>query len=283
MKAIDNTGLQMISNIIKESISTSGIYCFVEKRQSQTVQNPFQATASVQQKRTHFYLLVFTNEYVINAIADISHTIKIKLGGRYTVTLLLHKATSVRNFTPHQLYFYHQVLTKGYKVYENVTVPPNIPFDETPKRNIKSIHSHWKNRNTVAETFLENLAHTDYTNYGFVQESMTHIAVEQTCLGLIDVFLGYRPDHFSLPYLFELCEIVTPLTSDIFPRTSPEDKRLFKLLKAHPSELRWANPKLSCRLDTEVLEKRSNLFHKRASELIASELERLGDLYIKET
>ncbi|PKB18828.1 hypothetical protein [Flavobacterium sp. 5] len=278
MKTIDKLGLQMLSEIIMESISTSGIYCFGEKKQSQTVQNPFQETASVQEEHTHFYILVFANEYVINAVTDISDIIKTKTEGRYTVTLLLHKATTVQHLAPHQLYFYHEVITKGNKIYEHENVPPNIAFDETPKRQIKYLRSHWNNRNIVAETFLRSLRHVDYTDYGFVQESMMHIAIEQTCLGLIDVFLGYRPDHFSLPYLFDLCEIFTPLASDLFPRTTIEDKRLFDLLKANTSALRWVNLKKSCIVDTEFLEKRSNLFHERACRLIESELERLETL-----
>jgi hypothetical protein len=54
MKAIDNTGLQTISNIIVESISTSGIYCFGEKKQIQAVQNPFQESANKQEEHTPF-------------------------------------------------------------------------------------------------------------------------------------------------------------------------------------------------------------------------------------
>ena len=54
MKAIENEGLQAISKIIVESISTSSIYCFGEKKNIQTVQNPFQefiSCALLQQAR----------------------------------------------------------------------------------------------------------------------------------------------------------------------------------------------------------------------------------------
>lgn len=278
METIDKLGLQILSNIIIESISTSGIYCFGEKKQSQTVQNPFQKTTSIEEEHTHFYLLVFANEYITNAVADISDIIKTKTEGRYTVTLLIHKAISVQYYTSHKLHFFHKVLKEGYVVYEHHTVPPNIAFDETPKCNISYMRNHWNNRNKIAETFLGIENQLDDTNTEIIQEVMLHTVVEQTCLGLIDVFLGYRPDHFSLGYLFDLCEVFCSLTSDIFPRTTEEDKKLFALLKTNPSSLRWALLKTSHFLNTEILERRCNLFHERACGLIECEFERLENL-----
>ncbi len=72
MKAIDNLGLQTISNIIVQSISTSSIYCFGEKNQMQASKNPFQEFVSAHKENTHYYLIIFTDEYIINAVADIS-------------------------------------------------------------------------------------------------------------------------------------------------------------------------------------------------------------------
>ena len=223
MKAIDNLGLQTISNIIVESISTSSIYCFGEKNQMQARYNPFKEFVSDHKENTHYYLMVLTDEYIINAVADISDSIKTKTEGRYTVTLLIFKAKYGHSLPPNQMYFYHQVLTKGYKVYERENIPIIISIDESPKRKIDSVRSYWKNRNIVAETFLTNMNQIDYSNTAFVQESMMHVAVEQICLGLINVFLDYHPDHFSMAYLFDICEIFTPLTSDIFPRTRSEE------------------------------------------------------------
>lgn len=283
MKAIENTGLQTISNIIVDRISTSSIYCFGEKKNMQSVVNPFSENSSKKSKHTHLYLMVLTDEYIINAVADISDIIKTKTGGRYTVTLVFCKAKYGHHLTQTQLYIYHQAITKGYKIYERENMPLNIIFNEIPKRKIDYVRSYWKNRNTVAETFLHNLGQVDYTHYGFVQDSMIHTVVEQTCLGLINVFLGYHPDHFSLAYLFDICEIFTPLTSDIFPRTSSEDKRLFDQLKTNSSSLRWANIKKSSLLDTEHLERRCELFHERACEIVEAELARMEKINIDES
>ena len=196
--------------------------------------------------------------------------------------MLLHKGKSGNYLTPHQTFFYHEVLTKGYKVYERENMPPNIVFNEVPKRNVDYIRSYWKNRNIIADNFINSQNQIDFLESAEVHEAMMHIAVEQICLGLINVFLGYHPNHFSLAYLFEICEIFTPLVSEIFPQTTVEDKRLFDLLKTHPGSLRWFKLKNSSRIDTELLANRGKLFHERACELVEAELERIENLYNKE-
>lgn len=275
MKAIENTGLETISNIIVERISTSSIYCFGEKKNMQSVVNPFSENSSKKSKHTHLYLMVLTDEYIINAISDISDIIKTKTDGRYTVTLVFCKAKYGHHLSQTQLYIYHQAVTKGYKIYERADMPLNIIYSEIPKRKVAYTRSYWKNRTIIAENFLSSMNQVDYTRYGFVQESMAHTAVEQICLGLINVFLGFYPDHFSLAYLFDICEIFTPLTSDLFPRATSEDKRLFDLLKTNPSSLRWTKVKDSLLLDTEHLERRCSLFYDKACALVEAELVRL--------
>ncbi|WP_431244257.1 hypothetical protein ACQ9BO_07800 [Flavobacterium sp. P21] len=281
MKAIDNEGLQLISEIVIQKINTSGIYCFGEKKQIQVVQNPFQESVSNQKEHTHFYLLVITNEIIDNATADIADIVREKTGGRYTVTLLLHKATSLRHLAPSKLHFFHEVLTKSQIVFEHVNFPPSVAFAGQPKRNLDSMRSHWNNRKKIAEVYLKNESQVDRSNAQIIQESMLHTSVEQICLGLIDLFLSYQPNHFATAYLFEICEVFTPITSEIFPQTTKEDKKLFDLLKAHPNKLRWATLKTSDFLNTEILERRCNLFQERASELVESELNRLENIQLK--
>ncbi|PBI83536.1 hypothetical protein BSF41_45220 [Flavobacterium sp. ACN2] len=283
MKTIDSLGLQTVSSIIADCISTSSIYCFGEKKQFHAVENPFQECASGEKQNTHYYLLILTDEYISNAVADISDIIKNKTEGRFTATLLFYKTKFRHSLTHNQLYFYYQVVTRGNKVYERENSPLNISFDGIPEFKIERIKSYWKNRNLIAETYLDSVGNVDYTSTGFVQESMLHIAVEQICLGLISVFLGYYPDHFSLLYLFEICEIFTPLTSDIFPRSTSEDKAMLELLKVNPASLRWSKVQESCLVSTQLLEKRCGLFYEKATEIAEAELLRQESLCVLES
>lgn len=275
MKTIDNQGLQQISKIIVERISTSSIYCFGERKQVQAIENPFQEFVCSHKEQSHFYLMVLTDDYIINAVADISDTIKTKTDGRYTVTLIFYKVKHSHYLPKNQHYFYYQIIAKGYKVYEREDNPVTVSIEQIPLRNIDAVGMYWNDRKKIAGQYMESEHQIDYNDTAFVQEQMLHTAVEQISLGLINVFLGYLPDHFALSYLFELCEIFTPLTSDIFPQATSEDKRLFDLLKRHPSSLRWSRVKESSLLDTEHLERRCQMFYDKACQIAEAEINRI--------
>ncbi|KVV14380.1 hypothetical protein ACRASX_02210 [Flavobacterium sp. TMP13] len=281
MNAIDKAGMEIVTKIILESMKANGIYCFGEKKKRNIDQNIFNLTEAELFKHTHFYLLIIAPDSRTNLAGDLADLVRTKTKGKYSTTLLIHNAVSIRPLTSHRLYFFYEVFKKGYTLYENEIVPPNIAIDEIPSRKLKLIRSHWRNRNKIAETFLDAENQIDGFDTELIQECMLHIVVEQTCLALIDVFLGYRPNHFSLVYLFDICEIFCSLTTDTFPRKTEEDKKLFELLKVNLSSLRWVELKTSSFLNTEILERRCHIFQEKATILIETELERLENVELK--
>lgn len=210
-----------------------------------------------------------------NAIADLSDIIKKKSKGQYTVTLLIHKATTVRQLTPERSHFFYQVMNKGLNLYEHSSVPPCIAFDEVPDRNVAYIKAYWRNRNRVSEVFLESQGMVDGIDTEPIQEAMMQIAMENIALALIDTFLGYRPIHFNLGYLFDICNLFCPLAREIFPRNTEEEIKLFELLSKHISKLRSANLGPINFLNTELLQRRCRLFQEKATVLIETEIQRL--------
>lgn len=270
METIDQIGLAAVSTIIRDAISVQGIYCIGARRDLQTTYNSFNAIPYSRHDQVHFYLMVATASDCSASIPDISG---IKTKHRYTLTLLSFCVQEGLDPAIGQLYFYHEVVSKGFKVYE---VPGLVPVKAVPDRDGSIVRSYWSAREKIAATFLESEHQLDYSDTGFVQDTMMHLAVEQLCLGLIHVFLGYQPAYFSLDYLFSICALFTPLASDVFPRISSEDKRLFALLQAPPSALRSCTVQASCLTDTRLLDKRCHLFYRGACVLVQEELARLG-------
>ena len=111
-----------------------------------------------------------------------------------------------------------------------------------------------------------------------IQEAMMQVAMENIALALIDTFLGYRPIHFHLGYLFDICNLFCPLVQEIFPRNTEEEIKLFELLSKHISKLRSANLGAIDFLHTELLQRRCRLFQEKATILIEEEIERLEKL-----
>jgi hypothetical protein len=108
--------------------------------------------------------------------------------------------------------------------------------------------------------------------------SSLHQIVEQSCLSLIRVFLGYTPSHFSLDHLFNLCEYFSSITTDFFPRKTQEDKSMFRHLKQQPSNLRFSKANDIEYLYYELLEERSRKFKDQADVLIRIELNLLEEI-----
>lgn len=273
----EDKGLQFIKSFLLDNLKLSGLYCFGIHHKNKMYSNALSEAVKAS-KHTHYYLLAFSIDSKENAVADLSDIIKKKSKGQYTVTLLVHKATTVRQLTPERSYFFYQVMTKGLNLYEHERVPPCIAFDEAPERNVAYIKSYWRNRNRVSEVFLESQGMVDGIDTGPIQEAMMQIAMENTALALIDTFLGYRPIHFHLGYLFDLCNLFCTLPRDIFPRNTEEEIKLFELLSKHISKLRSAHMGPMNFLHTELLQKRCRLFQEKATVLIEKEIQRLENI-----
>lgn len=270
----EDKGLQFIKSFLLDNLKLSGLYCFGIHHKNKMYSNALSEEVKARQ-HTHYYLLVFSIDSKENAIADLSDIIKKKSKGQYTVTLLIHKATTVRQLTAERSYFFYQAMTKGLNLYEHGSVPPCIAFDEAPERNVAYIKAYWRNRNRVSEVFLESQGMVDGIDTEPIQEAMMQIAMENTALALIDTFLGYRPVHFHLGYLFDLCNLFSTLPRDIFPRNTEEEIKLFELLSKHISKLRSANMGPMNFLHTELLQKRCRLFQEKATVIIEKEIQRL--------
>lgn len=278
MKIIDNSELYLVSTIIIESICTRGIYCFGEKKQTQSFHTPFQDTVK-QEEHIHLYLLVFVEETRENATNDICDKIKTKTQGRITATLLIHHVHSLKKMYDDQQYFFWSIMQNAALLFQDTDKRPYLITNGTPKRNLKSTSLYAANRQNNISTIWGWVYNDDEIDSAYeVKMSGLHQIVEQTCLSLICVFMGYTPTHFSLDHLFNLCTYFTTITTDFFPRKTEEDRFLFKLLKQQPSALRFNKANDVDYLYYELLEQRCCKFKNQVAVLIQKELDRLTQI-----
>lgn len=266
----------LVSGLITCFLGSQGIYCFGKRRFSEA----FKSIASpdaVPEEHVHFYLLVVAQKVPANAAADLSNLIKRKTRARCTATVLVHTIKSLRGKKPEHLYFFWKAMAKGTALYEADGYQRLAAVTAPPKRDVAALHRYWQERNRLAGLFIE-AAYAIEADADAFKASLLHQAAAQLCLGLINTFLGYRPNHFSLGYLFELCECFTPLTRDFFPRRAAEETALFEMLAKHPSQLRHEVQSHEYGSNIMVLERRCRAFLEKAAALAAGELERLGNL-----
>lgn len=266
----------LVSRLITSFLDAQGIYCFGKRRFSEAFESIASPDAAPEE-HVHFYLLVVAQKVPANAAADLSNLIKRKTRGRCTATVLVHTMKSLRGRKPEHQYFFWKAMAEGTALYEADGYQRPIAATAPPKRDVAALRFYWQERNRLAGHFIE-AAYAIEADADAFKASLLHQAAAQLCLGLINTFLGYRPNHFSLGYLFELCECFTPLTRDFFPRRAAEETALFEMLAKHPSQLRHEVQSHEHGSNIMLLERRCKSFLEKAWVLAAGELERLGKL-----
>lgn len=269
--------LQLITRIITETVATSAIYCFGQRTISKTTANSILYENDMDLQSTHYYLLLIVKNYQADVPGNIAYNIKAQTGGCCSVTLIMHSKKSLYQKAGDQQHFFYQIMQRGQLLFQETLKPFFLPFEKIPARDMKSAKMYLQQRDRT-KGFLMEAEAMDGGGATKIHVYLMHLVVEQTCLGLIRLFLGYMPNHFSLPFLLELCDYFTPLTAEIFPRKTQKDKELLKILSGHTTSLRYGFVDDVAYYDYEVLNNRYNEFVARADKLAAKELERLEKL-----
>ncbi len=269
--------LKVITHIITHAVSVAALYCFGEKHFSSSAMGCVLDAHEVQFQSTHYYLFLIVKEYQADVPGNLSYLIKEQTHGRFTATVVLHSKKSLRQKEGDQQYFFHQIMERAQLLYQESVNPPYLPFDKAPARNYHWAKIYLQQRiRTVS--FLQEAEGMDSGGATKIHVYLMRLVVEQTCLGLIRLFLGYTPHQYSLQFLFELCEYFTPLTAELFPRETAKDKELIKILSGATTSLRHGAIDAVPTHDYEVLSNRYNELVERANQLIAKELERIEQL-----
>jgi hypothetical protein len=261
--------LQEAVQTIIQYVNPVAVWCFGFGKKTESNSNALFPTRDTKSKALHFYLLAFAQDIPANATADISNIIYDKSQGKAKVTLLLHSVLSFKKAFGNQEHFFLGIINEGLLVYSQKLLYKTYPV--LPSRNYGDSQKYWLGRSATAQALSQSVTQMDEGN-DTLKHSMLHIAVEQTCLGLIQIFLGYRPNHFALEYLFSICKLFTPLTTETFPRYTPQDKQIFALLSAHISQLRHATTNQTNSTQTQILLSRCQTFHHQATTIAQTKL-----------
>lgn len=277
MNAIEFSQQKEVKEVITGHIKTAAVYCFGRNAASYNSSRILCPDKGVQKEHIHLYLLVFVYETIENAASDISDKIKTETKGFLTATVLIHHVKNLKNHCHDQQFFFWQVMQNAELLFQDSNNPPYLNIYEIPKRNLKSASNYTGQRSNVIATLWRWVYNDDdVSSSDEVKMAALHQIVEQTCLSLIRVFMGYTPNHFALEFLFMLCEYFSTITVDFFPRHTTEDQTIFNLLKQQPSILRFSRCNDVDYLLYQLLEERCGKFRKEADILIQNELERLS-------
>jgi len=266
----ENTALDKISRIITKAIKTEAIYCFGK---NEALPPKYYLTDEEKKGSINFYLLVFGDGLTPNTAHDLAGKIRSKSKGKYTVTLLIHNVAELKTEQADQKYFFDKVIGSGQQVYLNPESQTIFNSVMPQQRNLAPAIEYLHYRNTIANILLEHVADGYDSSYTHLTGILLHHVVEQACLAMIRLFLGYSPNYFSTGYLLEICVHFSPEIANFFPARTESDLRILKQLSRQPWTLRYSGKDIVSTDEMELLEGRCNEFVAHVHELVNKALE----------
>ena len=158
----------------------------------------------------------------------------------FSICCIAHKINSVNDALIAGQPFFCSLYHKGVLLYDAGRMDLIDPGDPgKSKLKGETAQAHWSRWYGLGQYFLKGAA--DSLTYGRPDLTlfMLHQAVEHTCIALIRVFTGYRPNTHNLSRLLAIIENFSAMLMAIFPCITKEEKELFKILQKAYSDSRY--------------------------------------------
>lgn len=251
------------------ALDVERIYCFGKRTYQDSRYHPLDNSQNGQTVREHFDLLIITVDQPARREAELQRKINNEVGNQYTVLLLAVSLETLSRLLDANNQFFHQAVTRAEVLYqktEGSIAGPVTVYDES--RTLLDCKIHWNQRHSRADAFIAATEPAWEAGEQTVVVSLISHGVEQICLGLIFVFLGYEPDRYTISHLFDLCSNFTPLLDDLFPRKTQLDQDVFKVLADGGRNVRYLARFPPDPTETGVLHQRLELLIKQSCELV---------------
>ena len=150
-------------------------------------------------------------------------------------------------------YFYVDILAQGIMLYDSEEYQLAPPCDLDYPKIKKMAQEYLNNKFSRANSFLFDVPNTlkrkDYKQASFYLHQATENFLKS--IPLVYVLYGYK-EH-DLEFLIEKCKPYTLELAKVFPRDTPEEERLFKLLQRAYVEARYNDDFAVSKDDTDAL------------------------------
>jgi hypothetical protein len=135
--------------------------------------------------------------------------------------------------------FFLSLMKVGDIWFQNATIE-NINLDSivAPQLDLDYARQQWRNRYNNARCIYN--AFEDNCLFGI--EAGYHLlsqVLEQTCLGVINAVLQYKPQTVGLPFLMNLCRLIVPEAHATFCLNNSDHVKLFKEVIKAQQEFRY--------------------------------------------
>jgi hypothetical protein len=215
--------LHQINSIISEYIKTRGVFCFGYKLFNTGIKK---MKSNYFNPGYHFHLLVYTLEPKDNPASMIEAKVRDTFGKKLKVTVLLHRKQSMSKKRDNDRWFFNKLTVNGFQVGSNLNITDQ-PFE----RDLEYSVNYWRNRALIAESHFNTAKSLTNPDDALLKNTLLHQAIVNSCLGFIELFLGYRPNRVNIGHLFAILQFITGKDFSLYFRQE-DDNSLYLLLSA---------------------------------------------------
>ncbi|MFC4213355.1 HEPN domain-containing protein [Pedobacter lithocola] len=200
----------------------------------------------------HYCLLMVTETNT-----RIDHEVQDYCNGMYedgTVTIICHGQEAISEALQKNSRFFITVYSTGELIYsyDGISLCNLTKKIDFSNASVKA-NQHFNHRISLAEGFLTGAKECLFSRQFNVCTFMLHQVVEQCCIGLIRVHLGYRSEVHNLNRLLRLCNSFSDVPYNMFLTGRQTDEDLFDILIKSYSQARYGKTFLVVEIDAQRL------------------------------
>lgn len=271
----DKEDLDLVRNIILKELKTLKIYCFGERKGIQERQNI--SEAALLKSFHHYDLLIITEKNAQIYPNQISQVIYEKTAGKIATTIIITSVAKVELALKKGNRFLNRICQAAKEIYADPDFSLTFSRSQTSqKETLLNLKKDFFLREHRSSCFLEaagKMAGEDDAT----EVSLQYMAIQQICLGVLYVVLGFRPDCLKIEYLLDLCSNFSDAPVDCFPQKSENDKRLFKMLTGSLNEVQFRTSNKRSFVDVDLLFNRSETFHRDMKAIAEKKIKEIED------
>lgn len=222
--------LEQLIEAVSQKYELSHIFCFARKSELSNHFSVFVDLSSGVNVDLHYFLL-----FITKGSERVEHEIQDYVNNHYKtfkITAISHSYENARNAIAQGNRFFIYAF-KGISLYHDketfldIALPKLNPVNTLEKAE-KRFHDHIR----MASGFLHS-ASDCIRNQKFFENGVfsLHQAVEQACITLIKVHMGYRIDLHNIARLIALCGCFSSKPLQVFPANDNDSVRLFQILR----------------------------------------------------
>lgn len=216
----------LIHNALETYGQVHGLYCFAYVTRQDSMCNLLNVQQSHNEVHHYYLFVIMSNQH--KPIVDLQNCVMQLLPEKIKLTLIQETAEQVEKKLKKGDAFRTNLLQSAECWYKD----REFIGGETESQTIdlEKSRREWDQRylNAMDLNFASAECSNDINRE--TQAYLSAMTIEQICLGVITLFLGYTPVTSNLNYLMNLCDIICPDITIIFHREDTTQKRQFNLL-----------------------------------------------------